>query len=272
MTPPEVERVGGGSPDGPGWRVRVVPNLYPITEAHDVVILSPAHDRHLALLEVDQVVEVFAALRDCVRRHLATGLLHAQAFVNHGREAGASIEHPHAQVVGLGFVPPEVVAEQGRFLASGRDLVAEAVARHRSSELTVVDGPAVAWCPPASATPFEMLVAHRSTRAQFAEAPDPEVAVVARASREALVRLHTVLGDIPYNLTVHTAPRGAPPGGHWYVRIAPRVTVTAGFERATGVFVNVMPPEIAAAALRECTVGPSPVRPESPSSPADSRS
>ena len=280
MTPPEVARSGVGSPDTPGWRVRVVPNLYPIvggtgdthgvsgdradgsaaastgaaiSGAHDVVILSPAHDRHLALLCSDEVVEVFTALRDRVRHHLGRGLKHVQAFVNQGREAGASIEHPHAQVVGLGFVPPAVAAEQDRFLAAGRDLVAEAVARHRSSELSVVDGPAVAWCPPASATPFEVLVAHRSTRSRFDEAPDPEVAVVARAAREALARVHAVLGDVAYNLTIHTAPSGSPPGGHWYVRIAPRVSVTAGFEHATGLFVNVVPPEIAAAALRDAT-------------------
>ena len=289
LTPPEVARTGAGGPDTPGWRVRVVPNLYPIvgsaaggravgeevngvpgddggragasevtgiTGAHEVVILSPAHDRHLGLLTADTAVEAFAVLRDRVPHHLGSGLLHAQAFVNQGRQAGASIEHPHAQVVALGFVPPEVRAEQDRFVSTGRDLVAEALAAHRSSALSVIDGPAVAWCPPASASPFEVLVAHRSTRARLDEAPDPEVAVVARAANEVLARIHSALGDVAYNLAIHTAPGGAPPGGHWYVRITPRVSVTAGFEHATGVFVNVVPPEVAAAALRDASYTP----------------
>ncbi len=195
-------------------------------------------------------------LRDRVGHLLDSGLHHAQAFVNQGRAAGSSIDHPHAQIVGLDFVPPAVKAEQDRFTAAGRDLVAEALAAHRSSELSVVDGPAVAWCPPASSSPFEILVAHRSTRARFDEAPDAEVAVVARASHEALALVDAALGGIDYNLTLHTAPRGAPPGGHWYVRITPRVSVVAGFEHSTGVFVNVVPPEVAAGALREA-VGPS---------------
>ena len=257
-TPPEVARSGDGAPDTPGWRVRVVPNLYPlvggpVTGAHEVAILSPAHDRPLGALTDDEAVEVFTVLRDRVAHHLGAGLAHVQVFVNQGKPAGASIEHPHAQLVGLDFVPPAVAAEQARFLAAGRDLIAEAVAAHRASEHTVVDGPAVAWCPPASSTPFEVLVAHRSTRAGFDDARDPEVAVVARATREALARMHEVLGDAAYNLTIHTAPRDAPPGGHWYVRIAPRVSVLAGFEQATGVYVNVAPPEVAAAALREAS-------------------
>ena len=59
-----------------------------------------------------------------------------------------------------------------------------------------------------------------------------------------------LLGDPPYNLVIHTAPAAARPGYHWYVRITPRLTVTAGFERGSGLFVNIVPPENAAAALR----------------------
>lgn len=268
MTPPEIARIGAGAPDTPGWRVRVVPNLYPIVGhptdgapesvagAHEVVVLSPEHAGHLGRLGEERAVDVFTAIRDRVGHLLDSGLQHAQAFVNQGRAAGSSIDHPHAQIVGLDFVPPAVHAEQDRFLAAGRDLVAEALAVHRSSDLSVADGPAVAWCPPASSSPFEILVAHRSTRARFDQAPDTEVAAVARASREALARVNAVLGDVDYNLTIHTAPRDAEPGGHWYVRVAPRISIVAGFEQSTGVFVNVVPPKVAAGALRDAALLP----------------
>jgi UDPglucose--hexose-1-phosphate uridylyltransferase len=75
--------------------------------------------------------------------------------------------------------------------------------------------------------------------------------VVARSVHDVLGRLASLLGDPPYNLVIHTAPAGARPGYHWYVRITPRLTVTAGFERGTGLFVNVVPPERAATALRD---------------------
>lgn len=255
-TPPEVARLGPGEPDTPGWSLRVVPNLYPIvggslTGAHEVVVLSPAHDRSLGALDVANALDVFRALRDRAALYLASGLAHVVPFVNHGKPAGASIEHPHAQLVALDFVPPAVNDDLARFERSRRDLVADSLSTARGSEFAVIDGPAPAWCNPAASEPFEVLVAHRSTRARFDEATDNEIEVVARSAHAVLGRLSTLLGDPAYNLVIHTAPREARPGYHWYVRITPRLSVLAGFERGTGLFVNIVPPEQAATALRE---------------------
>ncbi len=255
-TPPEVARLGGGAPDSPGWTIRVVPNLYPIVGgavagAHEVMVLSPAHDRSFGALTEGEAAAALRMLRDRSAHHLANGLAHVVPFVNHGKAAGASIEHPHAQLVALDFVPPEVADAMARFEHAGRDLVADALSAARGSELSVAEGPAPAWCSPAAGSPFEVLVAHRSTRARFDEATNTEIEVVARTLRSVLARLATLLGDPPYNLLIHTAPREARPGSHWYVRVTPRLTVTAGFEQGTGILVNVVPPETAAAALRE---------------------
>jgi UDPglucose--hexose-1-phosphate uridylyltransferase len=255
-TPPEVARRGDGEPDAPGWTLRVVPNKYPIvggavSGAHEVVVLSPAHDRSLGALTVDAATEVFRTLRDRSAFHLDAGLAHAVPFVNHGRAAGASIEHPHAQLVVLDFVPPAVVDDVGRFERAGRDIVADGLSNARGTDYAVIDGPAPAWCNPAASEPFEVLVAHRSTRARFDQATDAEIDVVARTTHEVLARLAALLGDPAYNLVVHTAPQAARPGYHWYVRITPRLTVVAGFERGSGLFVNIVPPEHAATALRE---------------------
>jgi UDPglucose--hexose-1-phosphate uridylyltransferase len=255
-TPPEVARLGAGEPQTPGWTLRVVPNKFPIVGgsvagAHEVVILSPAHDRSLGALSVDGAIDVFRTLRDRTAFHLDRGLAYAVPFVNHGRAAGASIEHPHAQLVVLDFVPPAVEDDVERFASAGRDLVADSLSNARGTEYAVIDGPAPAWCNPAASEPFEVLVAHRSTRARFDQATDPEVEVVARSTHEVLARLDSLLGDPAYNLVIHTAPPAAGPGYHWYVRITPRLTVIAGFERGSGLFVNIVPPEHAATALRE---------------------
>ena len=257
-TPPEVARRGGGDADQPGWSLRVVPNLYPIVGGsvggvHEVVVLSPAHDLSFGALAPDAALDVLRVLRDRTALHLGNGLAHAVPFVNHGKAAGASIEHPHAQLVALDFVPSAVRDDLARFERSGRDLVADALSTARGTEFAVIDGPAPAWCNPGASEPFEVLVAHRSTRARFDEATDAEIEVVARSAHAVLGRLATLLGDPPYNLVIHTAPPDARPGYHWYVRITPRLTVTAGFERGTGLYVNIVPPEQAAAALRETT-------------------
>ena len=262
-TPPEVARTGPGPPDTPGWRVRVVPNLYPIvggedaaegaSGAHEVVVLSPAHDRSFGRLSDEQAVEALAVVRDRARHHLEQGRAYVQAVINHGAPAGASLDHPHAQVVALDFVPPAITEAMERLDRAGRDLVAAAAADAPGRDLAVVTGAAAAWCPEAASSPYELRIAHRSTRARFDEATDAEVGVVAQATRGALGRLDAVLGDPSYNLVVHTAPPGRPGFFHWYVEVQPRIGVVAGFELGTGLFVNVVAPEDAARQLRDAS-------------------
>jgi UDPglucose--hexose-1-phosphate uridylyltransferase len=214
-----------------------------------VVILCPDHGRDLAALDDEQATELFTVLRDRIRVHLAAGRAFALAFVNHGRAAGASIEHPHAQIVAPDAPAPAVVAMTERFET---DLVAAELAVARRTDLVVVDGPAPAWCPPASWSPYQLRVAHRSTRARIDEATDAELAVVARGTRDALAAVQRALPDAPYNVIVHTAPPGvATREMHWHVEIVPRTSVVAGFELGAGEYANSVAPEHAARLLRE---------------------
>jgi UDPglucose--hexose-1-phosphate uridylyltransferase len=264
MTPPEVYRTGEGEPDRPGWRVRVVPNLYPIvaetasdgarpaTGAHEVIVLSPDHDRSFGRLDDDAAVEVLTVLRDRVRHHLAAGRRFVAVFVNEGRAAGASIAHPHAQLVALDLIPPTAEVDVIRFVEARTDLVAREIVDARRDGLVVVDGPAVAWSPFAAGSPYAMRVAHPSTRARFDEANDAQVAVVALALRDTLASLHALLGEHAYNVVVRSAPPDMAVGEfHWHLDVTPRIGVTAGFEDSTGILVNSVPPEQAAMQLRQ---------------------
>jgi UDPglucose--hexose-1-phosphate uridylyltransferase len=260
-TPPEVARRGPGEPDTPGWRIRVVPNKFPIvgtsragqgvSGAHEVIVLSPAHDRSLADLDDDVVVELFGMMRDRVAKQLADGHVHAHTFVNHGKPAGASIEHPHAQVVALDFVPPFVNRTLDRFAAARRDLVHDAIDQARAGPFVLVDDDLVVWCPPASTVSYAMRCALPFGRQRFDAAADSEIAVTALGVVDALRRLRTVLGDVPYNVIVNTAPAADDRPFHWWIDIAPRLSVTAGFEQATGLLVCTVAPDDAAAALRD---------------------
>ena len=254
-------RTGDGVPDTPGWRVRVVPNLYPIvggpdagpgaTGAHEVVVLSPADDHSFAQLHDVQAAEVLTVLRDRARHHLAAGRTFVQVVINHGRAAGASIEHPHAQIVALDLVPPAVARAVERFGAAGHDLVVADLDR-AGDELRLVDGLVAAWCPRAGSTPYELRLARRAGGSRFDEAGDGDMNLVADATRSVLARLATATGDAPYNLVVHTAPPAARDKPfHWYVEIQTRLAVVAGFEQGTGILVNTVPPERGAGAARD---------------------
>ena len=256
MTPPEVARVGGGAPDTPGWNVRVVPNKYPIVGdgvpgAHEVIVLSPAHDRQIDALGLDAATEALVAVRERAAHHLDSGFVHAQPLLNHGRASGASIEHPHAQLIALAFIPPEVDKLLARFDETGQDLVAVEIDAARAGPGLVRDAAAVTWCSAGAISPFRTRIALPASGARFDRATDDEVRAVTEALQHLLARLHDALGEIAYNVVVNTAPRDDPRPFHWWIDVVPRIGVYGGFELGTGVWVNPMPPEAAAATLRD---------------------
>src|SRR3954454_20542440 len=156
-TPPEVARVGTSEPDEPGWQVRAFPNLYPIVETHEVVVLSPGH-RSFADLDDDEATNVVRVWRDRVHTHLEAGHVYSVAILNHLKAAGASIAHPHAQVFVLDVVPRAVEEAMARVRDAGVDLVRADAERE---ELVVARGDDVTlWCPYASAAPYQLRVAH----------------------------------------------------------------------------------------------------------------
>ena len=270
-TPPALVTYG---PDG-GWLVRVVPNLYPAFEGlapmvvshlgpvftqapgsgiHEVLVLSPEHAASWADLSDTQVGLVIAAIRDRVAEHASTaGMRYSQAIVNSGRDAGASIEHPHAQLLGIPFIPRELADEQAGFARfEGPCLMCTTLGSEESEghRMVFADEGAVVFCPFWSGIPYEMLVAPRQHGPQLQQASDDSLIAVARALRTALGLLRHRVGEVAYNLVFHSAPYRAGGMFHWHVHVTPKLTTPAGFEAGTGVLVNVVAPEQAAFDLR----------------------
>ena len=270
-TPPALETYG---PSG-GWLVRVVPNLYPAFEGdhafvvehrgpvftqataggiHEVLILSPDHDRAWENMSDEQAGLVMAAIRDRIEEHSSiAGMRYSQPIVNAGREAGASIEHPHAQLLGMSFVPRELAEEQAGFARfTGRCLLCTAIDAEESTGYRVVFSNELVSvvCPFWSGTPYEMLVIPRNHVPHLHRAAIVDLVAVGRALRDALSSLQDHIGDVPYNLVFHSAPFRAPEPFHWHVHVWPKVTTQAGFELGTGVLINLVPPEQAADELR----------------------
>ncbi len=271
QTPPEVARRGAGDPDGPGWHVRVVPNRYPIVDGatgevvtdgddlrqrrsaggvHEVVVLSPAHHRSLAQLTDGEVLEVLLAVQDRVRVHTAAGHRYVQAMVNHGPEAGASLAHPHAQLVALDVTAPAVDEEVAHVVEDGRCVMCREI-RLLEHDLRrdATDRDAVLWCPWWSSTAYELLLAPREHGRRFEDA-GPELEALAATLRRGLARLGQRLEDPPYNLMIHTLPADRHEDYHWHIHIRPRLRREAGFEIGTGILVNSVDPDRAAERLR----------------------
>ena len=215
-----------------------------------MIISTPRHVVSLAELSDAELDGCVAAWRERMRTHADAGYLHL--IVNEGPAAGASLEHSHAQLYALDFVPAEVARERERATAyyertMGSHLLEDVMTEEvrRRERLVAVDDEAVLVCPWASRSPFELRVIPRRQAPRF-ELDERGGAMIGTALRA----LGGALGGMPQlNLWLRTAPRGAEQFG-WHVDIVPRVTVRAGFELGTGVEVDVYPPERAAADMR----------------------
>ena len=180
---------------------------------------------------------------------------YVQLIVNEGREAGASLEHSHAQLYALGFVPAQVARERERFISynqhtMGGDLLAEIASEEvrRRERLVAIDDDALLICPWASRSPFELRIIPRQ--------PASELRARRRGGRRhaphRAARAGGSLrpGSAVQRLDDHGAPR-APRSSTGTSTSRPRIGIRAGFEMSTGVELNVFPPERAAAELRE---------------------
>jgi len=269
-TPPALETYG---PSG-SWRVRVVPNLYPAFEGdepmvstthgpvftsapasgiHEVLVLSPDHQRTWAELDADQIHVIMAAIRDRIEAHAhSPAIRYSQVIVNQGRDAGASMAHPHAQLLGISFVPRELSDEQAGFARFvGGCLLCNTVALEESlgERLVVGSEHAIAIAPYWSAGPFELLVIPRHHGAHLHLAAQETLFGVGEVIQEALQRLRTHLGPVAYNLVFHSSPYRAFGQFHWHAHVYPKLATRAGFEMGTGVPINVVPPEVATQVL-----------------------
>lgn len=270
-TPPALETVS----ESGEWQVRVVPNRYPAfagdepfsvrtlgpvhTQAeasgiHEVFVYARDHDATLATLSDDQVATVMDVLRRRMIEHAATpGIRYTQAIVNHGRESGASLAHPHGQLLGMPFVPGELLDEErafGRF-HGGCILCATVEAEVAdSSRVIIADDDCVVLSPYWAGTPYELLIIPRQHRVHIQDEDSVTIAAVGRRLRDAIRILNARLGDVAFNLVVHTAPHQHNGPFHWHIHIWPKLVTVAGFERGTGVMINIVPPEEAAHQLR----------------------
>jgi UDPglucose--hexose-1-phosphate uridylyltransferase len=270
-TPPEVLAL---RPAGSGqWTLRVVPNKYPALQiegdlspegegiydrmtgvgAHEVIIETPDHHANLGTLSPGAVSDVLYAYRErLLDLKKDPRFEYILIFKNQGEAAGASLEHPHSQLIATPILP-ELVEEELEGAARYYRM------RERCVRVVLEEGAFVAIAPFAPRFPFETWVLPTAHRATFESIEPGDMDALARLLRELVSRFNRVLRDPPYNYALHTAPLRATDLDHfhWHLEFMPKLTKVAGFEWGTGFFINPTPPEDAARYLREPSVATS---------------
>jgi UDPglucose--hexose-1-phosphate uridylyltransferase len=281
-TPHEI--LAGRAPDSPadtpGLSFRVVPNKFPALRiegelepsgeglydrmngvgAHEVVIETPEHAATLATLPVDTVADVLLAYRDrVVDLKKDPRFEYILVFKNHGAAAGASLEHPHSQLIATPIIPIMVLEElKGAaeyYAIKERCVWCDIVRQERRAQRRLVTERHgfMAVAPFAPRFPFETWILPTVHRSAFEETGIDALRGLAEVLGDFLRRIDQVLQHPPYNFMLHTAPlrEGPLDHFHWHLEIIPKLTNVAGYEWGSGFFINPVPPEDAAAALRE---------------------
>ena len=224
-TPPEVYRVGGGEVNKSGWQIRVVPNMFPITEIHEVIIHSPDHNKNVEELSLEQIENIIKTYINRFNFLKDKGKVYI--FSNQSLISGASLVHSHSQI---SVIPQEIPTDT---------LAAQSVAN-----IVEQVGGFVSYCPDYSEWAYETWIKEMSSESQttnFKDLNENQINNLAKILQSTLLKLKKIHDSNPhyskkpfgYNFYIS-------PNEPWYLRIIPRFMERAGFELSTGIMVTLL--------------------------------
>ncbi|MGQ9706662.1 MAG: galactose-1-phosphate uridylyltransferase [bacterium] len=292
ITPPEILAYGlpNRKPNTVGWQVRVVPNKFPALKvegelsrwgiglldkvngigAHEVVIETPNHNQEFFELSQQHIALILRAWKDRIEDlDKDNRLRYALVFKNKGDEAGASISHPHSQIIATPITPnlikQELISSKEYYSQKERCIFCDYMFQEISDEERIVyqDEHFVLISAYASRVPYEVWILPREHSADYINISDDAINSLSLILKGLLRGYMEIMKDPPYNLVLHTAPLRTPRPGywltiekdfHWHIEILPRMTRVAGFEWGTGLYINPVSPEEACLTLRNAFV------------------
>ena len=233
---------------------------------HEVIIETPHHHKDFDNLSVDNIVLILKTYR---QRYLDLSkdkrIKYILIFKNYGIDGGASLEHPHSQLIGTPIIPQRIKEElkgaKEYFDLKGRCIFCDYIKREIKSKDRLIKETEkyVTISPFAARFPFETWILPKCHNACYEEISDNDILSLARIMKETLFKIKKKLNNPPYNFIIHTAP----PKGfstrewpdldkkyHWHIEIIPRLSKIAGFEWGTGFYINTTSPEEAAKIFR----------------------
>ncbi|HOW43004.1 MAG TPA: galactose-1-phosphate uridylyltransferase [Candidatus Omnitrophota bacterium] len=288
LTPAEIVAVRDNHtpPNSPGWQVRVVPNKFPALQiegdlerrpvglydmsnaigAHEVIIETPYHHKDLSDLLDQEVTNILHMYRQrSLDLEKDRRFKYVMIFKNYGPSAGASLEHPHTQIIALPMVPKsvkeEIIGAQHYFEYRERCIFCDMIRQEMDEKERIVleNKNFIAFCPFVSRFPFEIWIMPKKHTSFFCETPFEAVPDLAVMLKGIIAKVRKVFGNPEYNFILHTSPINNPDSTnmdsyHWHLEFMPKLTRVAGFEWGTGFYLVPTPPESSAKLLREVTV------------------
>ncbi|MBN1755954.1 galactose-1-phosphate uridylyltransferase [bacterium] len=278
LTPPEVYaiRPPDTQPDSPGWEIRVIPNKFsaispnnnqvpecspdtlclPGTGVHELIIETPEHSRKISQMPIarlEQILKVYQSRLTAI--YSLPFIKYVQVFKNYARTGGASLSHPHTQLMGIPYIPAalrqELKASGQHYRKTSNCLFCNTIQTELQKDLRIpFQTPEfVVLMPFASRFPYECWILPREHHHDFLQTPPEKISRLAEILKKLFQNLEQILGNFPYNLILHSLNKNALPDKpvdrtyHWHFELLPRITHIGGFECATGSFINQALPE-----------------------------
>jgi UDPglucose--hexose-1-phosphate uridylyltransferase len=261
------------------WLIRSIPNMFPAFSQpqnpadsapvsgnnfgyafghHEVIVESPVHDEHPPAAPLSQLKLLVEAYRDRLDEFAMQPYVgYVQIFRNHGLEAGASLSHAHSQIIATPFVPSipaeEITAAKTYHALHGSCVFCDLIkSESQTPRIISEDGFFSVFTPYASVNPMEFWIVPKWHAPNILSLTSGELEAFARTLKTTLGALKTLVNDPPYNYGIHQSiTRDASGFYHWHLEVYPHMATWAGFEKATGMYINTITPETAAEELRK---------------------
>jgi len=285
LTPPEIDSIRdpNTSLNTSGWQVRVVPNKFPALQiegnldrrgfgiydmsngvgAHEVLIETPYHHKDMPDLLNEEIERIISM---CCRRALDLvkdkRFKYIMVFKNYGPASGASLEHPHTQIIALPMVPKnvkeEIIGAHNYFEYRERCVFCDMIRQEMQEKERIIleNKYFLAFCPFVSRFPFEIWIIPKKHNSYFYHMPPEEIPALAAILKGIISKIKKVFANPAYNFIVHSSPVNGESGVeyyHWHIEFMPKLTRVAGFEWGTGFYIVPTPPELAVQYLSEAT-------------------
>jgi len=284
MTPPEIDaiREPHTAANTSGWLNRVVPNKFPALQiegeldrrgigiydmsngigAHEVLIDTPYHNKDIPDLlneEVERMISMYCRRSSDLMKDKR--FKYIMLFKNFGAAAGASLEHPHSQIIALPMVPKNVMEEihgaQDYFDYRERCIFCDIIRQEMQEKARIIleNKYFISFFPFVSRFPFEVWIIPKKHASSFCIMPPEEIPALATILKDTIVSIRKLFPLMPYNFIIHTSPSNGDSahneGYHWHIEFMPKLTRVAGFEWGTGFYIVPTSPELAAKLVKE---------------------
>jgi UDPglucose--hexose-1-phosphate uridylyltransferase len=264
QTPPETMRISDNK-KSKKWKIRVIKNKFAAVDLkgnpfiqthnsyytfsgdygdHEIIIETPEHGKNfgeLNITEINAILKVYAARIKALQQEPYTK--YVALFKNQGREAGASLQHIHSQLISMAMLPPEVLNKLRAIKNYSFCPYCDIINREKNSDRRCFENNNfIAFTPYASRFNYELWIfpkAHIKTFDDLSEAHYTDLADMLKKATSKLEQY-----SIPYDLAWYYSPENE--NLHFHVEVMPRIAIWAGFEMGFGIEINTVSPESAA--------------------------